>query len=114
MFQLTFILLSSTNLRDDNFEWNDIKNAKNLAGHGVSFERARLVFSDGFVVEKLDDRFAYDEYRFIAIGMVDGVLLQVAYVDRGERRHIITARRAMKNEQNEYFKENGGDGSRGH
>ena len=35
-------------MKDDEFEWDDVKAAQNLADHGVSFEAARLAFDDPF------------------------------------------------------------------
>ncbi len=37
------------------FAWDEQKNAGNLAKHGVSFERAALVFRDPRAVSLLDD-----------------------------------------------------------
>jgi len=37
-------------MRDDDFEWDRAKAAANLARHGVSFEAARLAFSDAFAI----------------------------------------------------------------
>ena len=65
-------------MRDANFEWDDSKAAENYAKHGVSFEMARDVFRDPFAVERLDDREAYGEERFVVIGMVENRLLFVA------------------------------------
>ena len=62
-------------MRDDDFEWDDEKAAQNLANHGVSFEVARLAFSDAFAVVREDRRQNYGEDRFILIGMVQERLL---------------------------------------
>ena len=37
-------------MKDDEFEWDAVKAAQNLANHGVSFEAARLAFDDPFAV----------------------------------------------------------------
>ena len=92
---------------DVQFEWDDNKAAVNLAKHGVSFERARLVFSDPFGVGTYDTRDDYDEDRFTQVGMVEGVLLFAAYTERDERIRIISARRATRDEQDDYFQQNG-------
>lgn len=39
-------------MEDDDFEWDDAKAARNLNGHGVSFEVARLAFDDPFAVAR--------------------------------------------------------------
>jgi hypothetical protein len=43
-------------MQDADFEWDDDKAARNLVRHGVSFERARLVFADPCGVGEVDDR----------------------------------------------------------
>jgi uncharacterized DUF497 family protein len=93
-------------MNDDAFEWDEAKAAENDAKHGVSFETARAVFRDPFAVERLDDREDYGEDRFILIGMADGVVLTVVYTERDGRIRLISARRAIKNEQDDYFTQN--------
>ena len=43
-------------MKDHDFEWDDNKASQNYAKHGVSFDRARFVFSDPFSVGEIDDR----------------------------------------------------------
>ena len=93
-------------MKDDDFEWDDATAAANFANHGVSFERARLVFADPFAVGRIDDRVDYGEDRFTLVGMVEGTLIFVVYTERGDRVRIITARRATRHEQNDYFQQN--------
>lgn len=94
-------------MKDGDFEWNEAKAKDNYAKHGVSFEHARQVFSDPFGIAEYDDREEYGEQRFIRIGMVEGVLLFVVYTERDERVRIISARRAIRYEQDDYFQQNG-------
>jgi len=93
-------------VEDDEFEWNDVKAATNLAEHSVSFEEARLVFKDIHAVELGEDRRGYDEQRFNVIGRSSTRLLFVTYTERGDRVRIISARRAERAEQNFYIREN--------
>lgn len=93
---------------DDEFEWDDAKAAANVAKHGVSFERARLVFRDMARIEAYDDRRDYGEDRFIATGDAGGVILVVAHTEREGRVRIISARRATRHERQTYA-ENRGD-----
>ena len=51
------------------FEWDDLKNKRNVEKHGVSFEQAKIVFSDPLQLSKLDHRFSYFEERWITIGL---------------------------------------------
>ena len=93
-------------MRDDDFEWDDEKVAQNLADHGVSFEAARLAFSDAFAAVREDRRQNYGEDRFILLGMVQGRLLAVSYTMRDERVRIISARFAEARERRRYHEEN--------
>ena len=83
------------------FEWNAAKNAANIAKHGIDFEDAVRIF-DGLVLEKADARRDYGEARIIAFGVVDDRELAVVYTMRGERRRIISARRAHSRERKAY------------
>lgn len=94
-------------MRDDDFEWDDRKAARNFASHGLSFEAASLAFDDAFAVVREDLREDYGEQRYILLGMVQGRLLHVAYTERGERVRIISARGAEPYEQRHYHEENG-------
>lgn len=89
-------------MRDDRFEWDDRKAATNLRKHDVSFDLARLVFDDPMALDELDDEESED--RFARLGMVNGVLLMVIYTQRRDRIRIISARKADKNEQTDYFR----------
>jgi uncharacterized protein len=90
-------------MKGDSFEWDGAKAKSNYAKHGVSFEFARGVFKDAFAIERIDERFSYEEERFVIIGMVEENLLSVTYVARDERIRLISARRAIKDEWNDYF-----------
>ena len=92
-------------MRDDDFEWDDAKDVENYAKHGIGFEDARGVFDDQFAVDGVDENEAYGEERFTAIGMVRGVLLFVVYTERGARVRLISARRATKYEQDDYYQQ---------
>ena len=70
-------------MRDDDFEWDDAKAARNWLDHGVRFEAARDVFRDVFAVEWADDGQDDTEARFVTVGMVENRLLFVAYSLRG-------------------------------
>ena len=88
------------------FEWDDVKAASNLRDHGVGFPQATDAFRDPFAVEWIDDREAYGEERINLLGMCEGVILHVTYTERGERTRIISARRAERHEQDDYYRQN--------
>jgi uncharacterized protein len=91
---------------DDAFEWDGDKAAENWRRHGVSFQQAVKAFGDPFGEEWIDDREDYGEERVNLIGMCQGVLLRVTYTERGERKRIISARRATRDEEDEYYRKN--------
>ena len=73
---------------------DDAKAASNHRRHKITFEQARDVFADPFIVEWIDEGQDEHEQRFNALGMVEGRLLFVAYTMRGDAIRIISARRA--------------------
>jgi len=46
-----------------NFDWDPIKAKQNLRKHGVSFERAAMIFRDPFAISIYDDEHSDDEDR---------------------------------------------------
>ena len=93
-------------MNDGAFQWDDAKAAANFAKHGVTFEAARLAFTDIFAIEEIDDREDYGEERLLRIGMSGDRLLFVAYVLRGETIRIISARGAEPREHRQYHEQN--------
>ena len=89
------------------FEWDNAKARDNVRKHGVSFAFAAKAFRDPFGIEWIDDREDYGEVRTILLGMADGTILVVVYTQRETRIRLISARRATKNEQDTYYRENG-------
>jgi len=91
---------------DGEFQWDDSKAAANHAKHAVTFEAARDVFKDPFALDWLDGEQDANEERFARVGMVEGRLLFVAYVMRGDAVRIISARLAEPFERRRYHEEN--------
>jgi uncharacterized DUF497 family protein len=83
------------------FEWDEAKNAANIAKHGIDFEDAIRIF-DGPVLENSDSRRDYGERRIVAFGVVDDREVVVVYTMRSSRRRIISARRAYRSERKAY------------
>ena len=88
------------------FVWDDAKADRNLSAHGVSFEVATAAFRDPFAVEWIDQRQDYGEDRSVLLGMVGYGVLLVVYTERVENIRIISARRALKHEQDIYYLQN--------
>jgi hypothetical protein len=93
-------------MRDDDFEWDDVKANRHLAIHGVSFEAARLACADPLAVVREDRRQDYGENRFILLGMGQERVLAVSFAMRGERIRIISARLAEPRERRRYHEKN--------
>ena len=89
------------------FEWDDAKATANLEKHGVSFEEAETVFYDPYALVVDDEPRSDDEQQFVIVGLsaVARVLTVChCYREPDERVRIISARRATKNEEHEYWR----------
>ena len=87
------------------FEGDEDKNKRNITKHGVSFEEAQVIWSDPKAVEFFDPDNSQDESRFIRVGTNIGRgILFVVFCERddGDVIRIISARKATKNEREEY------------
>lgn len=93
-------------MMEDRFEWDAEKTQRNARNHGVTFQEAVKAFRDAFAVERIDDRENYGEERINMLALCNGVILNVTYTERGDRIRIISARRAEKHEQEDYYREN--------
>lgn len=85
------------------FEWDENKRQSNLSKHGIDFVRAAEIFKNP-ILEREDNRYDYGESRLIALGETTGVVVFVVYTVRGSIYRIISARRATKREQQQYYK----------
>jgi uncharacterized DUF497 family protein len=81
------------------FEWDESKREANIAKHHIDFHDAKRIF-DGPVFEKAESR--HGEGRVLAIGLMEDIEIVVVYVMRGNRRRIISARRAHRDERRDY------------
>ena len=85
------------------FEWDPAKAQANLRKHKVPFLMACEVFKDSSRLERLDVSSDYDEERWIVLGRVEQTILSVVFTQRGQRIRLISARRANRNEQQNYW-----------
>jgi uncharacterized protein len=84
------------------YEWDDAKNAINIARHGVSFTLAQRIF-DGPVPTVRDQRKDYGEPCEVSIGMADDIaILTVVHTDRRGKVRIISAPAASARERRRY------------
>ncbi len=83
------------------FEWDETKREANLEKHHIDFQDAKRIF-DRPVFERIENR--HGEGRIFTIGLIEDVEIVVVYVMRGKRRRIISARRANRDERQDYAK----------
>jgi uncharacterized protein len=86
------------------FEWDEAKRQANIEKHGIDFADLEPLF-DGETVIILDDRFDYGEYRFVTLGLLNGIVFVVVHTETDEVIRIISARKATKYEEKRYFEE---------
>lgn len=85
------------------FEWDEGKAAQNERKHGVPFAFATRVFLDANRLEWADTRENYGEPRWISIGLIEDVEILVAYVNRTGVIRLISARKAVRHEREDYW-----------
>ena len=85
------------------FEYDEEKEALNIAKHGVSFEEARMVFFDPIRIDIFDAEHSVNEERWKVFGFAGWVLLMVSYTERAGVIRIISARKATESEEEMYF-----------
>ena len=89
------------------FEWDEKKAKANVRKHGISFEEARTAFYDENAIQFYDPDHSEEEDRFILLGLsfVPQVLVVCHCFRESETIvRIISARRADKDEEEEYWK----------
>jgi uncharacterized DUF497 family protein len=85
------------------YEWDQAKDRRNFAKHGLDFKDAEQVFA-GPCVTFEDSRFDYGEERLITLGLLGGRVLVIAHAPRGPATRIISMRKANRREQEIYHK----------
>jgi hypothetical protein len=88
------------------FTWDENKRLANLKKHGIDFADVPPMF-DGDVFTIEDQRFDYGETRYITFGLLQFRVIVAAHTDENNVIRIISARKATKNEEKNYFKEIG-------
>ena len=92
-----------------NFEWDPIKAKINNNKHGISFEEAAGVFNDPRALTLFDSKHNKDEDRWITMGMVGIKCICVVHhtfkegIKGDVLIRIFSARKATKNEQQQYW-----------
>ena len=79
------------------FTWDEAKRRHNLRDHGLDFTDVKQVFQ-GATYTYEDDRFIYDEQRFVTLGLLQGIPVSVVHTESRTRIHIISFRKATRRE----------------
>jgi uncharacterized DUF497 family protein len=85
------------------FSWDERKRRRNLKEHGLDFVDAPRVF-EGPTFTFEDDRFAYDEQRFVTLGLLAGIAVSSVHTETSSQIHVISFRKATRNEETILFK----------
>ena len=85
------------------FTWDEVKRKRNLKDHGLDFVDTKRVF-DGATFTFEDDRFRYDEQRFVTLGLLKGIHVSIVHTEAKDRIHVISFRKATKRETTILFK----------
>ena len=86
-------------MTNDEYEWDEEKRLSNIAKHEIDFT-AMYDFEWAAVHEKESNR--YGEERIAATSYIGDRLYRVIYTMRGDRKRIISLRKASRREEREY------------
>ena len=85
-------------------EFDPKKSERNLRERGLPFERAaEFDFESALIV--IDDRFAYEEVRYRALGLVDGRVHGLVFAETALGIRVISFRKANAREVRQYEQE---------
>ena len=84
------------------FTWSEAKRTTNLKDHGIDFTDAVRVF-EGPTYTFEDDRFRYDEQRFVTLGLLAGIPVSIVHTEDEDEIRVISFRKATKRETQIYF-----------
>lgn len=90
------------------FSWDDRKNEANKKKHGISFDEAKTVFYDENAIRYFDPDHSDDEDRFLMVGVSQHIRILIVchcFMKEGSVIRIITARKATKGEEDNYWRE---------
>ena len=88
------------------YEWDEDKNAENVATRGISFERAKEIDATTALITE-DDRKDYGEPRFVVRGLIDERLYILVFTWRNGTKRVISLRKANLRERRRYVEDTG-------
>ena len=84
------------------FTWSEAKRRRNLHQHGLDVRETPRVF-EGVTYTFEDDRFTYDEWRFVTLGLLAGVPVSIVHTETIDDIRIISFRKTTRREATIYF-----------
>lgn len=85
-----------------NLEWDERKREANLRKHGIDFADSAEIFA-GPTATVLDDRYHYDQERFVTFGLLVDCVVAVAHTETADTIRVISIRKATRREQELFF-----------
>ncbi|TAJ95178.1 MAG: BrnT family toxin [Gammaproteobacteria bacterium] len=87
------------------FEWDERKRRENLRKHGLDFRDAPILFTGPMLI-RLDNRYDYEEPRWIGIGFLESICAVAVFTERnqGTTVRIISLRKALAHERKAFEK----------
>ena len=86
------------------FEWDEAKRLANIRKHGIDFVDVPTIFELD-TVTVIDDRFAYNETRYLTLGLLKSRVILVVHTESDDTIRIISARKATRYEEKTYFEQ---------
>jgi len=86
------------------YEWDEVKNAQNIAKHGLDFCDAWQALEDPNRITFADNRKDYGEERLVTIGKVgEEIVSSVCHTDRKGVVRVVSFRKASRKERMAYY-----------
>jgi uncharacterized DUF497 family protein len=84
------------------FTWDETKRKANIRKRCLDFADARMVFA-GPTFTFPDNRFDYDEERFVTVGLLDADVMVIVHTETTDTIRIISMRKGTANEKKIFF-----------
>ena len=78
---------------ESDFEWDETKRRENLRKHGIDFREVYRLFWNA-TLEDYDWEHSESEERYKVLGLLGEEVTFCVYTERGQKRRIVTARKA--------------------
>jgi hypothetical protein len=84
------------------FVWDEVKRKSNLEKHGLDFKDSHLVYDNADKCTYQSSRKGERQLMDLAFAVVNGRLLALVYVERGDDVRVISFRPASREEREQY------------